>query len=733
MSEWVRKAVRGGLSGTGDRLLQVARVRAERRAAGRPIPEVWDHLADADPALRQARTAGDAEQAEQLLLDAAQSRRHILSALTDLAATMQAARQRFPTGVTTATATADRALAHRFTLFGWMEVDAGAEVDWLREPATGIVSPPDFWADIDLEGAAVGNLRVLWELNRHQHLLDLARTYCFTLDRRYADEIAAHCGSWIAQNPCGLGANWASSLEVALRAVSWLWARSLLLSSNGLGGRFNAQLLGALRASGDHIARHLSYTYSPNTHLLGEALGLVYIGAMAPELRAAPAWFALGRRILVREAGHQFLADGFHFEHSTWYHRFASELYLHAAILCERAGAPLPASTLQVVRRALDSLAALGARTNETALIGDDDGGQNLPLAHTPPADFRDTMALGAAFFRSGDLKPEGEDPAEAVLWALGGDGLAAYDALKASTGVESRYLPSAGIAAMRSPEGAALTFDCGDHAAPDSAHGHAGALAIQVRTPGGPVLVDPGTCSYADPEWRAYFRGTSAHNTLVVDGEDQSRAGGPFAWADTGEVHCRAWVSEPDFDFAEAEYRWPSGIAHLRRVLYVKPRYWIVMDLVTGTGRHSLEQWFHFPPCQAALDGENRCQADTPGGRFWIVPAIAGCEAGLVEGEAAPPQGWVSDVFGRKQSAPALCYRISATLPAVMIALIVPAAGDLPPAISRLEQTADFPQAVGLQVTLAGETDFILLAPPDGRKRTFGPFASDARAAVRR
>ena len=101
--------------------------------------------------------------------------------------------------------------------------------------------------------------------------------------------------------------------------------------------------------------------------------------------------------------------------------------------------------------------------------------------------------------------------------------------------------------------------------------------------------------------------------------------------------------------------------------------------------------------------------------------------------GGTDPPQGWVSDAFGRKQAAPALCYRTTAALPAALIVVIAPQASGPAPEASRLDETADFPEAVGLRIVRGGTSDFILLAPGDGRIRTFGPFTSDARAAVRR
>jgi hypothetical protein len=74
---------------------------------------------------------------------------------------------------------------------------------------------------------------------------------------------------------------------------------------------------------------------------------------------------------------------------------------------------------------------------------------------------------------------------------------------------------------------------DCGDvHAIVDagpfgalhSGHSHSDTLSIVLRSGGEEILIDPGTYTYTgEPEWRDWFRGASAHNTIRIDGRDQA------------------------------------------------------------------------------------------------------------------------------------------------------------------------------------------------------------------
>ena len=77
-----------------------------------------------------------------------------------------------------------------------------------------------------------GDKKITWELNRHQHFVKLGQAYWLTGDEKYAATFVDHLKSWMDQNPPKLGINWASSLEVAFRSISWLWALAFFKDSS---------------------------------------------------------------------------------------------------------------------------------------------------------------------------------------------------------------------------------------------------------------------------------------------------------------------------------------------------------------------------------------------------------------------------------------------------------------------------------------------------------------------
>src|SRR5205807_2942548 len=192
-------------------------------------------------------------------------------------------------------AAADAICGGRFELLGYRGLDFGDPVDWRLDPVSGRRAPLVHWSRIDpLDPAVVGDSRVVWELNRHQWLLHLGQAYRFTGDERYAEAFARYMRDWMRANPAGMGINWAASLTVAFRLISWCWALVLFEGSRALSAELLTELLAGIGDHARHVERYLALYFSPNTHLTGEALALVYAGLFCPDRSRAGRWRARG-------------------------------------------------------------------------------------------------------------------------------------------------------------------------------------------------------------------------------------------------------------------------------------------------------------------------------------------------------------------------------------------------------------------------------------------------------
>jgi hypothetical protein len=510
------------------------------------------------------------------------------------------------------------------------------------------------------------------------------------------------------------------------------WSLFLFRRSPSLAQALFAEVLRALERHTAHIERYLSYYFSPNTHLTGEALGLFYAGILFPELPRARRRRALGARILVEQSERQILPDGVYFEQSTCYQRYTIEIYLHFIILARRNGVEVPAAVVERVQRLLDFLLAVRRPDGSLPMIGDADGGSLLPLAIRAPDDVRGVFAVAAALFGRRDYAWAAGGQAPETLWLLGRPGAERFAALDPAPPATppTRLFGDGGYVVMRSgweADAHQLIFDVGPLGCPISGgHGHADLLSIQCAVFGEPHLVDAGTYRYAvEPRWRDFFRSTAAHSTVVVDGSGQAVPEGPFAWASRPAARLQRWRPAPGLDFADGEHdaytRRSRPIRHRRRVVFVKRSYWIVIDDLLGTAEHDVEVRFQFAPLVVSLGTDLWARAARHGGRGLLVRPFADVElkGEVREGHVEPIEGWVSADYGQRVPAPVLIYSATVPLPFRAVTLLLPVVDTSAPAPEVALLTDDRARLAGVAL---GDGRDVLTWNEDGvtlRERT--------------
>jgi hypothetical protein len=237
--------------------------------------------------------------------------------------------------------------------------------------------------------------------------------------------------------------------------------------------------------------------------------------------------------------------------------------------------------------------------------------------------------------------------------------------------------------------------------------HGHADLLSLQCSIFGEPCLVDAGTYSYAgESHWRDFFRSSAAHSTVIVDGVSQAEPAGAFGWKGQPRVRLREWHCTPEFDFIDAEHDAYLSLAdpviHRRRVIFVKPGYWILIDDLSGAAHHQVDLTFQFGPLDVTLGTHPWARAQTPGGRvLWISPfPSAPVHSSLKSGELSPPRGWISREYGPRRAAPMLIYSFAVALPWRIVTLLLPdrQGQASPPAVRGLYDDAGLPTGVAFE-----------------------------------
>jgi hypothetical protein len=584
-------------------------------------------------------------------------------------------RERMPQQADAITRHAEKICRHRFELLGYEDLDYGRVIDWHLDRVHGKRAPNDLWFNVRyLDFAAVGDAKVTWELNRHQHLVTLAKAYRLAKDNRFATELIDQWRHWQTENPYPRGINWASSLEVAFRSLSWLWVYFLLEGTPARTPEFREQWLRAIALSGRHIELYLSTYFSPNTHLLGEAVALFFIGTLCPELRSSARWRQRGWETVLRESERQVRPDGFYFEQSTYYHVYALDLLLHSRVLAALNEMPFPAEFDRRLEQMLDVLAVL-CRAGAPTRWGDDDGGRLFDPQRNRAEHLPDPLSTGAVLFGRGDFKFLTGEPREETLWLLGEQGVAEFDRIEAKEpSMNSLALPEAGLYVMSCNERKLQAIiDAGPPGALAGGHGHADALSLTLHADGRELIGDPGTYEYVsagtDRDW---FRGTAAHNTLQLDGRNQSEPNGPFSWKGLANVKAEHWISGGTFDLFVGSHdgysQRENPAIHRRWVFFRKPRFWLVRDLMLGTGKHQLDLRWHFTP-DLFSSRPAEWRFISPGKRGGIALFSAAEENWS---ETVGQIAW-SSAYGMKEPASEVRFTTATTLPAELATLVAP------------------------------------------------------------
>ena len=643
----------------------------------------------------------------------------------------------WPTALPSATGRAERLVQGRFDLLGYKDIRCTRDgrIDWHFDPVSARSAPRVFYADVPFLDARIGDHKVIWELNRHQHWLLLGRAAWLSADARYAQEIVAELTDWLTDNPPLVGVNWASMLEVGFRTLSWTTALHFLLGQRLLGTcelevgsqPWLVDMLVAIDRQLTHVEHHLSYYFSPNTHLTGEALALYVVGTALPELAASDRWATTGRTVLLNEIDRQILADGGHAERSTHYQRYTLDFYLLATLTARLAGDVEAAHRFaNATSRLADFTLTLADSSGRLPLIGDDDGGMLWPITGRSCNDVRDSLALAAVVLQRPELAAWGIP--EEVAWLAGPDVIRFKTSSDAA--VTSRLLGDTGYFVARSDRSHAV-LDVGAHGYLNGGHAHADALSLTLTIDGRAVLIDPGTSTYTmDSGLRDRLRSSISHNTVTLHNRSQSVSAGPFHWHSTVDARPSGCRTNPMFDWIEAAHDGYAPARHRRTVIRTLDCGWLVVDVIEGNiNRISAAAHWHFDPIWQVAATRDQVRAnDANGNVVWML--YAGGDVSAARGDSVRG-GWCAPVYG--QLLPTCTVRLATTAdaPITLVTWIGDGRMFVAPRIRQVSRATSEDDAVLVEIANGSRTAMFMVrsaSSADSRRvRRVGEFETDA------
>ncbi|RPJ06210.1 MAG: hypothetical protein EHM28_10510, partial [Spirochaetaceae bacterium] len=510
-------------------------------------------------------------------------------------------------------------------IFAMKEIDISGGIDWHRDYSTGIRAPSNLFSmDIDYrDRCTVGDSKYIWEPNRHLFLVTLARAWAETHEDKYIEVFKKHLVSWMDCNPFMHGINWSSALETGIRLIRWSVAWHFAASA--LSAKIKARWLESIYLHCLVISKNFSRYSSANNHLIGEATGLFSACCLLPPFKQTNQWRKISRSIIVREMIRQNYPDGVNREQASWYGMYVLDFLLLGIACSERAGVPFPRECYKIAESMTNFFLAVRDHGDVLPEHGDRDDGMMIDLEQRESG-MIDSMATSTGFFcnQPGFISSKIDAKTQVLLAIAGRDLSTGTDARTKTTGVT---LPASGYYILRNMAHGheqKLVFDAGPIGYLSiAAHGHADALAFTLSINKVPVFVDRGTGAYfSKPEWRRYFRSTQAHNTVEVDGEDQSVQAGLFMWGKKAgvkvlEYKCGDQASEKRICIRASHdgyKRLSDPVVHERSIeLDMDSGTWIIIDKIICRKEHTSALFFHLNPDCNAIKQDNTVTITIP------------------------------------------------------------------------------------------------------------------------
>jgi uncharacterized heparinase superfamily protein len=550
-------------------------------------------------------------------------------------------------------AAAEEALAHRVRLLGPETVDLGPRIDWLRDFRSGVSWPRRYMRDVAyVNPHDASDVKVPWELSRLQWLMPAGQAYLLTGDERYAQAVRDVLDGWIEANPCSLTVNWSSTMEAALRILSWTWFFRVFHGSRAWSdAAFRERFLCALYLHGDFTNRHFEISDVNGNHCTADGAGLLFAGLFFGQGRDPRRWQARAWSILCDEVPRQVYPDGVDFEASIPYHRLVAELFLLSALYRDALGLDVPELYRERVKAMARFALAYCRPDGSVPLWGDADDARALPLGGQDLNDHRYLAGLVGASWNVASLKEAfGGDPSE-VFWTLGPTAVESLprDGRPAKS-PPSQSFPDGGFFVMRNAVDHVF-IDCGRIGLADrGGHGHNDCLSFEAALEGAHLVSDCGAFVYTRSfEERNRFRSTAFHNTPQVDGEEINRFKPSLLWDLEYDARpdVRRFETGPEedrFQGAHAGYRrLAAPVTPVRTIVLDHRRHALtIADTFEGAGRHRFEIPLHLAPgVSVCEEGAGRLALRSGQGAFrldWGPPGPWSLTVG--EGRVSPSYG---------------------------------------------------------------------------------------------
>lgn len=538
--------------------------------------------------------------------------------------------------------------------------DYNDPINWHYNPKKKVSWPNNVhWSRVTKYEKLCGDIKLAWEVNRFSHLYYLVRAYVLTGNGKYVKAFSEQLKAWEENNPYGLGINWSSGQELAIRVFAWIYALYMMGDDENFKEDDFQRLLRLIYLHARHIDKNISYAYYAvhNNHLIGEALGLYAVGTLFPFFKESKRWKVKGKKILEgKRCLDQFYEDGGYCQLSFNYQRLALHYYLWALRIAELNNEKFKDDILRILDKSAKFLYSfMNFEDGQLPNWGANDGALLNPWTSCDYTDYRPLINVLSYITRKKRVFPSGLWDEE-LFWFFGKEAL---DVEVEPYDLKSRSFPVTGLHVLRKNKNTFAMFRCGSVI---DRFGQADQLHIDIFWNGIEIAVDGGSYLYNDElQYHRYFMGTRSHNTVIVDNKDQMLLHRRFKWL----YWTKAKLISFSENYIEGEHhgygRLNGKVIHRRKMKIWRDGSFLVEDKLSQEKRilhtYDLHWLINDFPYEVKILGEKIFEVvlHTPIGKYFIFLKsnnVGKFFINRAKEDFDNPDGWQSRYYGEKTPA---------------------------------------------------------------------------------
>nr|WP_321356364.1 heparinase II/III family protein [uncultured Draconibacterium sp.] len=540
----------------------------------------------------------------------------------------------------------------------------------------GVLGEPISWAKLEKTELE----KSVW-LNRFYYLPPFARIYYLTKDQSYLEDMMTIVRLWIKDNPRETEHptskyNW-YDMQVAWRAIHFSWC--YFLGEDGLSEEDKMLLLHSLEEHAEVLAEGFGKaTLNEFNHQAHGALAMLYLGVLFPGFHNAKELTEGGIHILEHHIIHAFYNDGGNVEQMFGYYPFEACIFRDAYLLCTQNGITPPANIVPLLEK-MEHYLSVVAQPDDTM----------PPVNDSYPMPTEVTVKTISEILNTEKTSPT------------------------------SFYFPDTQIGVMRSGTSEKDGwYILANPAKLIGSHAHAGRLGFVAWFGQQPLFIESGCNSYDDSLLVKWYRTSRAHNTVIIDGQEDEATSSDIQWAAKRQTenHITDWIEKENYRmvrmFSPSTEESNNAVNWTRNLTLIRDDYMLIYDYFNAKESHDYEILLHLPPVEVAADKKNKAFVIKSESLVGVMPFDAESYS-----EMQIAEGYIS-VEARDVLAPLIMYKTSGQEKHSVL-LATPVKESVTEFKLKQEIRDD-----GIVLTIrhvSGKEDIILFRKPDVEVMTYG------------